>query len=148
MCRVLLEAVFQMGDSDASRGIGDLIQALVLLHTADQPLRPFDTFESAAEANGRGFTDRQTEALGPVRKDTWPVPNQEQWQPLRRWASYLGLARSVGTAGLIPDASEALIRRLPAMAPGDYDVRDFIARCASAVPILDGGCAANRPRPA
>ena len=45
----------------------------------------------------------------------------------------------MGTAGLIPDASEALIRRLPAMTPGDYDVRDFVARCASAVPILDGG---------
>ena len=139
MCRVLLDAVFQMGDSDASHGIGDLIQALVLLHTAEQPLRPFDTFESVGRANGRGFADRQAEALGPVRKDIWPVPNPEQWLPLRRWASYLGMARSVGTAGLIPDASEALIWRLPTITPGDYDVRDFIARCASAVPILDGG---------
>jgi hypothetical protein len=141
MCRILLDAVIEMGDSDASHGIGDLIQALVLLHTAEQSLRPFDSFESAAAANrdGRSFASRQEEALGPVRKDNWPVPNQVQWQPLRRWASYLGLARSVGTTGLIPDASEALIRRLPTMTPGDYDVRDFIARCASAVPILDGG---------
>jgi hypothetical protein len=139
MCRVLLDAIIQIGDSDVSRGIGDLIQALVLLHTAEQPLRPFDTFESGAGATGRGFADRQAEALGPVRKDIWPVPNQEQWQPLRRWASYLGLARSVGTAGVIPDASEALIRRLPAITPGGYDVRDFVGRCASAVPILDGG---------
>jgi hypothetical protein len=138
MGRVLLDAVIQMGDTDVSHGIGDLIQAVVLLHTAGQPLRPFDTFESAG-ANGRGFADRQAEALGPVRKDNWPVPNQEQWQPLRRWASYLGLARTVGTAGLIPDASEALLRRLPEMKPGDYDVRDFVTRCASAVPILDGG---------
>jgi hypothetical protein len=138
MRRILLDAVIQMGDSDVSRGIGDLIQALVLLHTAEQPLHPFDTFESATGANGRGFADRQAKALGPVRK-IWPVPNQEQWQPLRRWASYLGLARSVGTAGLIPDASEALIQRLLTMTPGDHDVRDFVARCAAAVPILDGG---------
>ena len=139
MRQVLLDSVIQKGDSDASHGIGDLIRALVLLHTADRPLRPFDTFESAAGTSGRGFADRQAEALGPVRKGIWPVPNQEQWQALRRWASYLGLARSVGTAGLIPDASEALIRRLPAMAPGDYAVREFITRCASAVPIMDGG---------
>ena len=58
MGRVLLDAVIQMGDSDASHGIGDLIQAVVLLHTAGQPLRPFDTFESAAGASGRGFADQ------------------------------------------------------------------------------------------
>ena len=139
MGRVLLDAVIQMGDSDLSHGIGDLIQAMVLLHTAGQPLRPFDTFESTAGGSGRGFADRQAEALGPERNDNWPVPNQEQWQPLRRWASYLGLARTVGREGLIPDASEALLRRLPTMAPGDYGVREFVARCASAVPILDGG---------
>ncbi len=140
MCRVLLDTVIQMGASDASRGIGDLVQALVLLHTAEQPLRPFDTFESAANAGrGRSFAGRQAEVLGEERIGNWPVPNRQQWLPLRRWASYLGLARPVGTTGLIPDASEALIRRLPAMTSGDYAVRDFIARCASAVPILDGG---------
>ena len=53
-----------------------------------------------------------------------------------------------GPSGLIPDASEALLRRLPAMPPGDYDVRDFVARCAPAVPILDGGALRNRSRPA
>lgn len=137
--RVLLDAVIQMGNSDVSHGIGDLIQAVVLLHTAGEPLRPFDTFESAGAASGRGFAAQQTKVLGRVRKDNWPVPNPEQWQPLRRWASYLGLARMVGREGLIPDASEALLRRLPGIAPGDYDVRDFVARCASAVPILDSG---------
>jgi len=141
MCRVLLDTVIQMGASDASsRGVGDLIQALVLLHTAEQPLRPFDTFESATEASrGRSFASRQAEVLGEDRVDNWPVPNRQQWLPFRRWASYLGLARSVGATGLIPDASEALLRRLPAMTPGDYAVRDFIGRCASVVPILDGG---------
>jgi hypothetical protein len=139
MGRVLLDAVIQMGNSGVSHGIGDLIQAVVLLHTAGQPLHPFDAFESVAGARGRGFADRQAEALGQDRKDNWPVTNQERWQALRRWAPYLGLARTVGTAGLIPDASEALLRRLPTIPPGDYDVRDFVARCASAVPILDGG---------
>jgi len=140
MCQVLLDTVIQMGASDASRGVEDLIQALVLLYTAEQPLRPFDTFESATEASrGRSFASRQAKVLGEERIDNWPVPNRQQWLPFRRWASYLGLARPVGTTGLIPDASEALLRRLPSMTPGDYAVRDFITRCASAVPILDGG---------
>jgi hypothetical protein len=130
MGRVLLDAVIQMGNSDVSHGIGDLIQAVVLLHTAGEPLRPFDTFESAGGASGRGFAARQTEALGQERKENWPVPNPEQWQPLRRWASYLGLARMVGREGLIPDASEALLRRLPAMAPGTLTCATRVARCA------------------
>ena len=50
--------------------IGDLIQSVVLLHTAAQPLRPFDTFEAAAGGRGRGFADRQAEVLGPVRART------------------------------------------------------------------------------
>ena len=137
-----------MGDSDVSHGIGDLIQAVVLLHTAGQPLRPFDTFEAAAGGSGRGFAARQTEALGPERKDNWPVPNPEQWQPLRRWASYLGLARTVGREGLIPDASEALLRRLPAMAPGDYDVREFVGAVRVRGAYPGRRCAANRSRPA
>ena len=109
MGRVLLDAVIQMGDSDVSHGIGDLIQAVVLLHTAEQPLRPFDTFECRRRGQRPRFRrPGRRKLLGPVRKDNWPVPNPEQWQPLRRWASYLGLARTVGRQGLIPDASEAL----------------------------------------
>jgi hypothetical protein len=136
MCQVLLDAALQRADPD---GAGDLIQALNLLHVAGEPLRPFDTFELlAAGRTGRSFGTRQLEVLGSDR-DTWPVPDREQWQSFRRWAPYLGLARRVGTNGLIPDASEALARRLPRPKPGDYDVREFVARCASAVPILDGG---------
>jgi hypothetical protein len=145
LCQVLLDAVMQMADPDApsggSYGVADLVHASVLLHVAGQPLRPFDRFESAvgaASRDGRSFAIRQQEALGPERKD-WPIPNREQWLSFRRWASYLGLARPVGTTGLIPDASEGLARRLPVLAPGEYEIHDFVARCASAIPILDGG---------
>ena len=82
---------------------------------------------------------------GPDRVKNWPVPNKPQWLPFRRWAAYLGLARPVGTNGLIPDASEALIRRLPALQPGDYDIGDFVGRCAQAVPVLDGGALWREP---
>lgn len=139
MFQVLVDRLVQMIDSDASSGVGDFVQALVLLHVAEEPLRPFDRFESSATSRaGRSFAIRQEQVLGSDRKG-WPIPNREQWLSFRRWASYLGLARAVGSSGLIPDASEALAYRLPALAPGDYDVRDFAARCASAVPFLNGG---------
>jgi hypothetical protein len=46
---------------------------------------------------------------------------------------------AVGKNGLIPDASEALIRRLPTLQAGDYHIEDFVGRCALAVPVLDSG---------
>jgi hypothetical protein len=141
----LLELVLEMADPEApigeSSGVADFVQALVFLHTAGRPLHPFERFESAATTKGparRSFASLQLKALGSDR-DGWPVTNGVRWQSFRRWSSYLGLARPVGAAGLIPDASTALARRLPALAPGDYDVREFVARCAAAVPILDGG---------
>jgi len=141
MCLLLLDAALQAADPEAPYGAAsgstDLAQATVLLHTAGQSLRPFDRFESAPA--GRSFATWQLETCGPDRVKSWPVPNKEQWLSFRRWAAYLGLARPVGTNGLIPDASEALIARLPALQPGDYDIGDFLGRCALAVPVLDGG---------
>jgi hypothetical protein len=141
MCRVLLERALQAADPQAPYGAAsgstDLAQATILLHSADEPLLPFDRFESAP--TGRSFAAWQLKACGSDRVKNWPVPNKEQWLSFRRWAAYLGLARPVGTNGLIPDASEAIIQRLSPLQPGDYDVRDFLGRCALAVPVLDGG---------
>jgi hypothetical protein len=145
LCQFLLDSVMRMAEPSAmpgeSRGVADIVHALVLLHVAGQPLLPFDRFEpTVGESSqaGRDFMNWELKTRGSDRK-AWPVPNKEQWQSFRRWAPYLGLARPVGTTGLIPDASAALTRRLSGLASGDYDVRDFVARCASGVPILDGG---------
>jgi hypothetical protein len=142
---VLLELLLEMADPEVPIGepvgVADFVQALVFLHTAGQPLRPFDRFESTVTTKGparRSFAVLQNEVVGLDRKD-WPVLNGARWQSFRRWSCYLGLARPAGASGLIPDASTALARRLSALAPGDYDVRDFVAKCAAAVPILDGG---------
>jgi hypothetical protein len=145
LCQFLLDSVMRMADPRAmpgeSSGVTDLVHALVLLYVAEQPLLPFDRFEPVvAEGSqpGRDFMNWELESRGSDR-GAWPVPNKEQWLSFRRWAPYLGLARSAGATGLIPDASAALARRLPDLPSGDYDVRDFVARCASEVPILDGG---------
>jgi hypothetical protein len=141
MCRLLLSATLQAADPEApwgaTSGATDLVQATILLHNAGEPLRPFDRFEPAPV--GRSFATWQLDNFGPDRVKSWPVPNKEQWLSFRRWAAYLGLGRPVGTSGLIPDASEALLRRLPALQPGDYNIGDFVGRCALAVPVLDGG---------
>jgi hypothetical protein len=137
----LLDAALQAADSKApyggTSGSTDLMQAVVLLYQAGQPLLPFDRFESAP--SGRAFAEWEAACCGPERTKSWPVPNNPQWLPFRRWAPYLGLARPVGTSGLIPDASEALIGRLPPIQQGDYDIGDFVRRCALAVPLIDGG---------
>ncbi len=145
MCRVLLDAVLRTAIPEApygeERGSTDLMQAVVLLYQAEQPLLPFDRFESGRvfRSGGRAFAEWESACCGPIRTKIWPVPNSQQWLPFRRWAPYLGFARCVGTNGLIPDASEALIGRLSELQPGDYDIGDFIRRCAVAVPVLDGG---------
>jgi hypothetical protein len=143
--RFLLDRVLQLADPTASpgesQGVTDLVHALILLHTSDEPLRPFDRFEPSTSDGrrvGRSFMETLQEKLGADRQ-AWPFPNKEQWLTFRRWASYLRLARPVGAAGLIPDASAALIPLLAALPDGAYDVRDFVARCASVLPILDGG---------
>jgi hypothetical protein len=145
MCRVLLDATLQAADPEApygeTSGSTDLMQAVGLLYKAKQPLLPFDRFESghAPRTGGQAFAEWESACCGPERTKSWPIPNNPQWLPFRRWAPYLGLARSVGVSGLIPDASEALMRRLPAFQPGDYAIGDFVGRCALAVPVLDGG---------
>jgi hypothetical protein len=144
MCQVLLDAALQAADPGAPYGepggSNDLTQAVILLHNTEQPLHPFDRLESSRSARigGHAFAEWESLCCGLDRK-TWPVPNSPQWLPFRRWAPYLGLARPVGTTGIIPDASEALIKRLPGLEPGDYHIQDFVKRCAQAVPILDGG---------
>lgn len=148
MCRHLLDAVLRVADPDAPYGAAsgstDLAQATVLLHSADHPLLPFDRFETAA--SGRSFDKVQLETCG-ANRASWPVPNKEQWLSFRRWTAYLGLARPVGTNALIPDASEALIRKLSALQPGDYDIGDFVGRCASVIPVLEGGALFREPKP-
>jgi hypothetical protein len=144
MSQILLDAALRAADPKAPYGDGDksndLMQAVVLLYQADKPLLPFDRFESGRipRPSGRAFTEWQAACCGPERKN-WPVTNNQRWLPFRRWAPHLGLARSVGANGIIPDASEALIGRLSALQSGDYDIGDFVKRCALAVPVLDGG---------
>jgi hypothetical protein len=141
----LLGTVMQLADPDAplvgSQGVMDLVRALVLLHVSEEPLRPFDRFEPTAgdsPRSGRNFIDTQQAAFGTDRQ-SWPVTNRERWLPFCRWSCYLGLARPWGGTGLIPDASQALAAQLQDLESGDYDIRDFVTRCASVVPILDGG---------
>lgn len=141
---LLLDRVIATAEPDApvgtQLGATDFVHAAVLLHTAADPLRPFERFEPAetTPADPRSFIDEQTSRLGNEREGRWPVVNRERWISFRRWSAYLGLARPVGSSGLLADATPAVMSRLE-LAPGEYDVRDFVARCGNAVPILDSG---------
>jgi hypothetical protein len=123
-----------------SQGVMDLVHSLAVLHYAENPLQPFTGLEpgKGKKDPSRHFAEYQTNLFGDDRSN-WPIPNREQWLPLGRWAPYLGLARTVGQRGLIADASIALSQGLSDLAAGDYPIDEFVSRCATAVPFLDGG---------
>lgn len=126
--------------SHCHREAVDLMHALVLLTTAPEPLRPFGAFEVGGAH--RSFSSEQQERLGPLTPapdSNWPIPNKEQWLPFRRWATYLGLARPVGSTGLIPDCSVALVSVLESVPSGEFDCAGFIDLCSSRLPALDTG---------
>ena len=137
----LRNRIFASADRDVPVGdsgeVMDLVHGLGVLFAADTPLQPFSTFEPDNSGRGRSFMEHQRSMLGDERSG-WPVPNREQWIPLRRWGAYLGLA-SFGPCGLIADASAALTQGLRELPPAQYDIDQFVAECAQSVPILDGG---------
>ena len=152
MCRLLLDAALKAALPGASygetSGSTDLTQAVVLLHSAGEPLRPFDRFESgrASRFTGRAFAEWESACCGPDRTKTWPVPNSPQWQPFRRWAS---LPRTSPTCR--HERTDPGCQRGPAS--GDcprwrratITCVDFVGRCALAVPVLDGGALWREP---
>lgn len=139
--RHLRNRVFASADRDVPVGdsgeVMDLVHGLGVLYATDTPLQPFSSFEPDRSGRGRAFMEHQRSMLGEARSG-WPVPNREQWIPLRRWATYLGLA-SFGPCGLTADASVALIQGLRELPSEQYDIEQFVTECAQTVPILDGG---------
>jgi hypothetical protein len=144
--RVIRGELWRSIDEDQSAGVdlraGDLVQALALLYSTPEPMRPFQ-FETG---NGRQFVDPQTERYGPNKRD-WPVTNKEQWMTMRRWAPYLGLAQHVPPQAIIADGSRALLEDLGNLGAGRYSISTFVARCAAVLPICDGGSQSNWASP-
>lgn len=152
-CAFLLNRFFEKAEPNAesgsTTGVTDFIQALELLYTTNEPMRPFDRFEppdSDRTRGGHSFRDYQASVVGNDDR-LWPVFNSTRWLPFLRWAIYLGLARQVGSSGIIPDVSAALTVRLADVPAGVYDIEDFVAKCATAVPLLDGGDLQTRHQP-
>ena len=123
------------------------MQALVLLHVAGQPSAPVRHGSNpAGRAETASFADRQLEASGLTAGHlASPEPRAMAALPP------LGVVPRTGPPGghertdpgrqRGPHPATAARYRLAIMTCGD-----FVARCASAVPILDGGAAAIRPR--
>jgi hypothetical protein len=108
-------------------------------------MQPINRFETDAKG-ARSFEQLQADAFGD-RQELWPVLNKTRWTPFCRWASYLGLARQIGSNGIVPDVSEALAVRLFDLPSGSYAASEFVSRCAQAVPLLDGGPLQSRHDP-
>lgn len=133
------EALFAVADptnAGPDAGVMDLIGGLALLVNAPDPLVVFDGFDQRG-ANRR-FVEHQQRHFGEQRS-AWPIGNKERWLAFRRFAVYLGLAQPVGSTGILSDASSGLRAGLNELPAGRLDASDFVARCAQAVPVFDGG---------
>jgi hypothetical protein len=123
----------------------DLAEALALLHLADEPLRPFVSFDGAE----RRFQAPQRAAFGTDRK-RWPVTNKEQYQSFVRWSVYLGFAQPMPGSGrmlgLIPDASEVLVDHLAVLVPEPRPIGMVVADIGQLLPQLDRGAVQQRLR--
>jgi hypothetical protein len=117
-------------------GVMDLVRGAALLVSAPDPLTYFDSFDSKQAR--RRFVEHQRSHYG-TAPYAWPIGNRERWVPFRRFVVYLGLARPIGSAGLVADASQALREELADLPPGRIDIISFVQRCGVALPILDGG---------
>ena len=137
-----------LANADPSEsGVADLTEGAALLVSAPDPLQFFDGFDQ--RTSKRRFVDYQRHRCGDTQSG-WPVGNRERWVAFRRLVVYLGLGRPVGSSGLLADASAALADDLGHLAPDRLDVGAFVERCATALPILDGGSlqAEDEERPA
>lgn len=131
--------VFQ-GALASDNAVGsDLVAACSMLAAAPEPLKPFTSFDKPSAT--RRFNELESQQAD----SAWTTANlnQERWMSFRRISPYLGLTRPVGgsgvSSGLIADSSRALSEELLDLPPGRYEVIDFVARCAKAIPFLDGG---------
>jgi hypothetical protein len=69
------------------------------------------------------------------------VVTDARWNNFRRWARYLGLARTDRNERLIPDPAAAVSEELDWVFRGDRSlpVGEFLTRLAERLPVLDGG---------
>ncbi|MBS2963834.1 hypothetical protein KGA66_12305 [Actinocrinis puniceicyclus] len=134
--RALRPQIWQRSNAEAgaTRGEQDnFAQGVALLWAIPDPLDPVD-FESG----NRTFVSYQRDHFG-TERSSWPLTNSVRWPPLRRWAIYLGLAQPVSPKWVVPDGSRALLEDLGDLPAQQYTIAEFLAHCATVLPICDGG---------
>jgi hypothetical protein len=135
--RVLRSHIWRIAATDVApeaEAVEDMVNALAVLFAARDPLRPFE-FETGA---GRRFDAAQTQWFGPHKQD-WPVTNATQFRPFCRWAPYLGLAQPITATRIVADASRALLEDLADLPHQRFRAAEFVTRCGTTLPIVDGG---------
>lgn len=134
--RALRPQIWQRSTREAEDARGEqdnFAQGVALLWSIPDPLEPVE-FESG----NRTFVSFQRDHFGTDRGG-WPLTNSVRWPPLRRWAAYLGLAQPVPPKWVVPDGSRALLEDLSDLPAQQYTIAEFLAHCATVLPICDGG---------
>lgn len=122
-------------DSDEETGgAEDLASAISLILSMPRPLRPIGTFE---HGDGKTLFDYQTDQFGSDIA-AWVVRNRERYNPLIRWATYLGFGRLI-QGGLLVDPSVALRSLTGSVVDREMPLAEFLQRLATVMPLSDGG---------
>jgi hypothetical protein len=123
-------------------GARDLTNALswFLTFSADAaPTQMEGRERSAKDLQEADFGPRQASRGDDDDSGGWPIGNLARWGTFRRWAPSLGFAWVTPKGNLVPDPTRAIREVMPAILRSEMAGKDFIAKLADAVPVLDNG---------
>lgn len=130
----LSNEIFSPLQNAPKKGDNDLYDAVSFVMFVSDPLTAFSTFDGP---NGRQFQAVQFDALG-ENLDNWVVRNTERYQSLRRWLTYIGVARILKN-GMIIDPSARIEQQVLSIAEKEIPIGHLLDRLGEVLPFTDRG---------
>jgi hypothetical protein len=122
------------GVNGVLKGGHDLSDAVSFVMRVSDPLNGFATFDGAT---GRKFQAVQFGELG-EDLEGWVVRNGERYQSLRRWLTYIGVAR-IFKDGMVIEPSRRIEKHVVSIAKEQILIADFLDRLGEVLPFTDRG---------
>jgi len=116
------------------KGDNDLYDAVSFVMFVSDPLSGFSTFDGK---QGRKFQEIQFKELGDLKN--WVVKNTERYQSLRRWLTYLGIARILQNGIMIIEPSTRIEQEVLAIVEKQIPIDHLLDRLGEVLPFTDRG---------
>lgn len=116
------------------KGGQDLSEAVSFVMFVRDPLNGFSTFDGGV---GRKFQAVQFDELGEDRA-RWVVGNTERYQSLRRWLTFIGVAR-IFKNGMIIEPSSRIEQHVLSIVDKETPIDKLLDRLGEVLPFTDRG---------